>query len=195
MQILDALADWTGDLPVALVAAAISDAARRSMLESLAARVLALPPGTVAVRHEEGRAPSLDRPEGVVLHLSSAVRDGFAAVAAAASPVGIDVERVDGGEIPWRVLHPAEAAALAASSDEDRPSSFAALWACKEAYLKALGRGLARDPASFQVVLEEWGPAILDPERMAPARLVRSARRHAGADYAVALAVLGPQPA
>lgn len=165
MPFCDNLGDWTGDLPIALVAAGTSVAERRGLLLRLAAAANGVNPDQVEILHEEGRAPRLQRPSGSGLQLSSAGRAGLTAVAVSAGPVGVDVELVEPGiEPPWRVLHPAEAEAIMRLPQRER--AFARLWACKEAYLKALGLGLSRDPASFQIDLQPDGSAsIRDPER------------------------------
>lgn len=85
-----------------------------------------------------------------------------AAVAVAATPwVGVDVEgrrpEVDGLAISRRYLAPEEAAALAALPAEVRPFAFARLWACKEAFVKALGLGLRHPLDRFAVAEVETG--------------------------------------
>jgi 4'-phosphopantetheinyl transferase len=73
-------------------------------------------------------------------------------MAVARSQVGVDVEIVDPeSEIPWNVLHPDEAAMLSRQDEAARAPSFVRLWSLKEAYLKALGLGLSREPASFAI--------------------------------------------
>ena len=61
--------------------------------------------------------------------------------------IGVDVERTPKPEVATQtghMLHPEEAAELAALSDEERPVGFGRIWTRKEAYLKALGTGLSR---------------------------------------------------
>ncbi|MBW1603876.1 4'-phosphopantetheinyl transferase superfamily protein [Streptomyces sp. JJ66] len=70
----------------------------------------------------------------------------LALLAFGAAPVGVDVEAVPEpavvAELAGR-LHPRETA----GPEAERAASFARLWVRKEAYLKGLGVGLARDPA------------------------------------------------
>lgn len=164
MQWTDDPERWNGTLPVALILVGVPPAVRREALRSLVARALRLPPKAVAIGHREGRPPTIRSPVDCALHCSSASRDGVAALALARVPVGIDVEIVGGpDEIPWRVLHEAEAAWLRSLDDAGRVAAFARIWSLKEAYLKALGTGLARAPDSIAVDLRGSSPVIDDP--------------------------------
>lgn len=138
---------------------------RRAALRTLAASALAVPADAVEVAHETGQPPRLVTPSGRLLHLSSSSRDGWAALAVAGMPVGIDLETTAPGyEIPDLVLHPDEILALRPLRGIDQARAFARLWSIKEAYLKALGKGLARDPGSFAVRFVDEGTAeISDP--------------------------------
>lgn len=195
MPFCDSLDECAGRLPVSLVAAAASAAERRALLLGLAAKASGLAPEQVEVLHEAGRAPRITRPSNSVLQLSSASRAGAAALAVATGPVGVDIELVEPGlEPPWRVLHPAEAAAIMGLAR--REHAFARLWACKEAYLKALGLGMGRDPASFQIELQPDGKAsIRDPEKRGDTfKLETASRQFDGRRFALALAT-SRQPA
>ena len=137
--------DWDGELPALAVAAPAGVEERRALLRRLVARTLGRHLDAIAIAHEPGRAPRLVRPEGTGLLLSSASREGFAALALARSPVGVDVERVEPDrDPPWNVLHPAERRWLEDTPVAARARAFARLWAVKEAYLKAVGTGLVR---------------------------------------------------
>lgn len=89
--------------------------------------------------------------------------------------VGVDVERVGGrlsdpGElarVAERVLTAQERERLRQMGDAERESAFFRAWARKEAVLKALGTGLARDPSTVEVGLDPLGPlqpCDLEPE-------------------------------
>jgi phosphopantetheinyl transferase len=189
------LAKWDGALPAVLVAPAGDQAARRGLLRALAARVLHLSPEDVALAYEEGRAPELIAPEASGLRLSSASRAGTAALAVGRGPIGVDIEAVEPGiEPPWNVLHPGERAWLSGLSQNQQRRGFAQLWAVKEAYLKALGTGLGREPSSFAALPADQTDAdmrITDPGR--PGASVATAWvTWEGRDYAVALAELRP---
>lgn len=194
MRIMTDLEGWDRSLPAVLVAPIDTVASRRAALHRFAVAALALPESAVSVEHASGRAPRLRLPEGSSLRLSSASRDGLAAFAIAAGPVGIDVERVDGdGDVPWNVLHPAEVEELRGLSGAARGRRFACVWACKEAYLKAIGTGLGREPAAISVRIGEGGRAFVDDAVAggAPATL-RWAWYHVRAQaWAVAVAAPG----
>lgn len=195
MRWIDDVADWGGERPATLVVRARDSAERHAHLRALAARALGLDRAAVEVLHAEGRAPRLVRPEcGLVL--SSASRGGLAALSVADGPVGADVE-LEGpaGEVPWQVLHPAEREALGALPALLLGRAFARLWSLKEAYLKALGTGLAREPGSFAVYLT--GPdraAIEDGRAPAPVIEARTTWRRVGGRRAAVSAVLLAPP-
>jgi 4'-phosphopantetheinyl transferase len=133
------------------------------------------------------------RPIGSGLFLSISRRGPFTAVALAASQVGVDVELVEGdGEIPWNVLHPSESAMLRQEDGPARAAAFARLWSLKEAYLKALGIGLFREPSSFALRFADRESATfidpLAPDRVAEAKTVW--RTNDGARAAVSTVVL-----
>lgn len=140
---------------------------RRGIGSLILARQLGLAEADVAIGHDAAGKPLLESLAGSGLHLSLATRAGLVAVALARHPVGIDVERVEDGQAPpLPLLHPRERAALLALPSPDRALAFARLWAAKEAYVKALGRGFRRAPESFCVVVEAGdGFTVEDPER------------------------------
>ena len=177
------------------IGAVTSTAARRALLRSLVASVLGIPDETVMVAHEPGGPQRILVPSGAGLHLSSASRDGLAAVAIAARPIGIDVERADPlAEVPWNVLHPAETAALRDLPKADRAEAFARLWSCKEAYLKAVGIGLHRDTRTVPVRMTDAHLAqVQDGSTFLDA--VTRWHDHAGSRYAISTVTLPPSPA
>ena len=191
---IEGLSGWGGSLPVVLVAAGLDGLGRRSLLAALVGRALAVAPAAVAIAHEPGRGPRVLRPEGAGVFASSASRAGLSALAVARCPVGVDVEGIDAGEIPWGVLHPAEAAGLRALAGEDRPAAFARLWSVKEAYLKALRVGLSRDPSRFAVRFVSACEAVVEaPPDWRPARNARTGwRLCTGMRFAVSVVVTDP---
>lgn len=111
---------------------------------------LGLDPAEVPLRREP--CPGCGGPHGRPhvpdwpVHFSASTRGAVAAVALDATPVGVDVEAPVSPETVRRVvgsLHPDEQRELV---DHD-PVRFARTWTRTEAYLKALGVGLTRDPA------------------------------------------------
>jgi len=119
---------------------------------------LGIAPRTVSV----ARAPCLccggphGRPvlPGEPLHFSLSHCEGLSLIAVAAAPVGVDVEPVPDPQTLVEaadVVHPREAAELAALAPALRPAAFARVWTRKEAYLKGLGIGLGADPSTEYV--------------------------------------------
>ena len=191
LRVITDLDSWDRQMPVALIATAMHQDGRRALLARLAARALGCRPSAVSIQHRRGREPRLIAPPGSSVHLSSSSRDGVVALAASREPVGIDVERVDpSGPVPWNVLHPAEADWLSGQVELDRAERFARIWSAKEAYLKALGLGLGREPSSF-VALPRPGDAIgiVDGAVERVARTTVLAER--GSAFVVALVVIG----
>jgi 4'-phosphopantetheinyl transferase len=148
-----------------------------------------------------GGRPRLDAAAGLPgLSFSLTHTRGLAACAVAPGhlQVGLDAEHLDrptpGEEIARAYFAPVEVAALLALPPAERAEAFFALWTAKEAYLKAIGTGLALPLDRFAVTLDE-PPAIAfaappedDPawwslRRHAPRpghRLALAVRRHPG---------------
>lgn len=111
-------------------------------------------PATFAPRAPDETGPPRLQPPFADWRVSRASRGAAFAVACAKGRVGVDVEGVGRAEAPaWNVLHPNERRAVAASAAPHE--TFLRLWTAKEAYLKALCVGLAREPAAFEARLEE----------------------------------------
>ncbi|MCM2425578.1 4'-phosphopantetheinyl transferase family protein [Streptomyces sp. RKAG337] len=88
------------------------------------------------------------------VHFSLSHSGGFALLAFAATPVGVDVETVPSADAVAdisSVMHRVEIAELGALEPPERPAAFARAWVRKEAYLKGLGIGLGRDPSADYV--------------------------------------------
>jgi len=107
----------------------------------------------------------------------------------AEAPIGVDIEPSRAIEPPWSLLHPNERNMLETLTGEARADAFPRLWTAKEAYLKALGLGFARDPTKIAIGLDF---SILD-EEAAPTILTRGWRRFVlrGEDFIAACVVLG----
>lgn len=83
------------------------------------------------------------------LHFSLAHSHGVAAVAVSRTVIGVDVERLprdETVEVCAPALHPGEQEELTGLGTEERRAAFGRMWTRKEAFLKALGTGLSRDP-------------------------------------------------
>jgi 4'-phosphopantetheinyl transferase len=113
--------------------------------------------------------------------------------------VGIDLEPIDAElDLPPLLTvacAPAEIARIEALPPDRRIEAFLALWTVKEAYLKAMGVGMFREPRMLEVEFIVDGRAIIHDahEEGAPPRWdVR--RLDAGSGWVAALAVAGSAP-
>ncbi|WFB06779.1 4'-phosphopantetheinyl transferase superfamily protein [Streptomyces sp. LX-29] len=91
---------------------------------------------------------------GGALHFNMSHAADLVLFAFAGTPIGVDVERVQSVEVVDQIapsLHPRERTELAVLPPAERPAAFARCWTRKEAYLKGLGTGLSRDPATDYV--------------------------------------------
>lgn len=191
----ESAADWDGALPAAFALEGAAAVSPRALLKTLAVRVLGCEAAAVVVEHARDHAPRVAGPLGSRLSLSVARREGFSAIGLAASPIGVDVEVLDpAGEIPWTVLHPIEADDLAESSRAEQPARFARLWSLKEAYVKALGLGFSREPASFRIrLVGETSAQVDDPAASLSCAAATTVWRSAGPRMAAfACVVLEP---
>ncbi|WP_406455998.1 4'-phosphopantetheinyl transferase superfamily protein [Streptomyces sp. NBC_00876] len=96
-----------------------------------------------------GRPVLLGFPQGP--HFSLSHSHGLIMIAVATAPVGVDVQREPPpGTVDAMLprLHPEEREGLLRLSPAGRTAAFTRLWTRKEAYLKGLGTGLARGPAT-----------------------------------------------
>ncbi|WP_209373597.1 4'-phosphopantetheinyl transferase family protein [Brevibacterium renqingii] len=117
--------------------------------------------GRVVLRHVLGA--HLDRdPAGIEIRLDSAGKPRnddcefsvsrsrrLVLVAVAEDPVGLDIEAAPDPAVAAEALqlvHPRERTELEALPEAELAAEFARLWARKEAFLRALSTGLARDP-------------------------------------------------
>jgi len=136
---------------------------RRAAVRHLTGMLTGLAPEAVGLRRGITGALTYE-PALPGLNVSLSHRGPYAAMAFAGTPVGVDLESVgDVVHIPWNVLHQDEAAVLETVPEDQRPLAFLRLWTVKEAYVKALGFGLSREPSSFCVVESDGGVSVRDP--------------------------------
>jgi len=161
---------------------------RRALSRRIVAARLGVAPQSVEIGHAPSGAPRVLAPSSS-LKISVSGRADFCAVAMAEAPIGVDIEPSRAIEPPWSLLHPNERNTLETLTGEARADAFARLWTAKEAYLKALGLGFARDPTKIAIGLDF---SILD-EEAAPTILTRGWRRFVlrGEDFIAACVVLG----
>ncbi|WP_461163984.1 4'-phosphopantetheinyl transferase family protein [Arthrobacter sp. R4-81] len=122
-------------------------------------------PGYLLRGGDPGPLLSLSRTSGWVL-LTGAVGGG------SLGGVGVDAEKIGRTAFPGfdaLVLTSHELSGLTSGTTAEGHRQRARLWARKEAFVKAIGEGLERDPASCDVTgdrLEGVSLADLDPERL-----------------------------
>ena len=130
---------------------------RRIALRRCVARWTDTASGDVLIANDAYRRPVVRAPDGP-FSVSTAGRGGVFAAVLSRHPVGIDVEvPVGTTEVATAVLTEAERRRLAVIPETDREAAFLALWTAKEAYLKAIGLGLARDPAAVAIAIAADG--------------------------------------
>ncbi len=123
-------------------------AQQREPLRALLGVYLGLPADALVLINDAHGRPELAAPWNQFLQFnwSHSVDKAIIAVAHGVTP-GIDIERIRPRpralELAERFFHRDETAALRTVSEEQRERVFLELWTCKEAVLKALGRGLA----------------------------------------------------
>ncbi len=171
---------------------------RRAFARALLGAVAGVAPARVAIGHDGAGAPRVLAPEGGWF-VSVAARGALAAVAVAATPIGVDIEIIEPPREPvWAVLHRRERAGVEAAWGDGEDAPFRDAWVAKEAYLKARGVGLTRDPAAIEARFDAIGGfEIEDPmhPRETPCGIVETrAVGGTGARVAVAFAAFSPRP-
>jgi 4'-phosphopantetheinyl transferase len=167
--------------------------AGRGLLRELLAELTGSGPETLTLLTGRFGRPGLAQPHGEPPLRFSASRSGDDALYAftRGRDVGADIERAghrtDIERVAARYLSVEEHAELAALPEDGRPEAFLAAWVRREAYLKAIGTGLARSPRGVE----------LDPVDGAPGRFaVRGSAHHvqdvdAGPEVVAAVAAAG----
>jgi 4'-phosphopantetheinyl transferase len=130
----------------------------RITLRHLLGQRLGVAPG--AIELERGPCPGCGaahgRPQLAGRHdveLSVSHSGAYVIIALASCAVGVDLERIEPAAVAdlSGALHDHELAAFRALRTEERANALFGCWVRKEAYLKGLGIGLGRDPATVPV--------------------------------------------
>lgn len=147
-----------------------------AMTRLLTASLLSRAPQTITFEYNTWGKPELFEASGLRVNWSHT--HGLAAVAVAwADDVGIDVEclnrRVAYQALAERYFSSAEARIIADTPNTDRADVFFRLWTLKEAFVKAVGRGLSLPLDSFEIKLspdscQPW--LVRSPIDFGPAR-------------------------
>jgi 4'-phosphopantetheinyl transferase len=140
----------------------------RAVLRLLLAQYVALSPEQIALGYRDrGKPYLLQQPPGHDLRFNLAHAAGIAIYAVTRGrEVGVDIEQIrslpDAAAIARHFFAPAEIAAFrTVLGTEHEAQAFFNAWTRKEAFLKALGDGLARPLDSFEVSLLPGDPARL----------------------------------
>jgi 4'-phosphopantetheinyl transferase len=138
--------------------------------------------------------PSLEGEETLQFNMSHSHEVGLVAVAREAA-LGVDVEHIRADfaseEIATRFFSRLEVETLSSLPKEERVAAFFRCWARKEAYIKAIGKGLSQPLDGFDVSLAPSDPAVLLRAGEGDTLRWSLSDLEVGADYASALAVEG----
>lgn len=145
-----------------------------------------------------GKPEAVCPPDGPRLRINLSHTRGLAAVALAIEhDVGIDVEwlaRAPSAEkLAARYFAPAERDVVVAAMPERKTATFLAFWTLKEAYLKAIGKGLAQPLESFAFTLDPLAIRFAPEAANDPARWLFKRFAPTPA-HVMALAVRHPEP-
>lgn len=137
----------------------------RASLRAILARYLGEGPEHLGFVLGPHGKPELADPKSA-LRFNLSHSGGLALLAVSrAREVGVDVEALrpvpDAEAIAERFFSPAESAALRLLPTEQRLLAFFRCWTSKEAYLKAIGDGLAKPLDGFDVAVDPGAPARL----------------------------------
>jgi 4'-phosphopantetheinyl transferase len=134
--------------------------ARRRLLRRAVGLRLGAAPGDVLIARDAHGAPRVTSAREPIF-VSLASRGELVAIAVSDRPVGVDVELIEAAPAPaWNILHPREREWLTGQRAEKQAENFLALWCAKEAYLKAIGLGLRREPAEIAVTFFDEGGQV-----------------------------------
>jgi len=168
----------------------------RARLRIILGRYLDLAPCRVRFVYNTYGKPALEAPHKHRLRFNLSRSQGLVLFAiAAAGEVGIDVERVRKDvpveEIAERFFSPAESAALRAFDGLEKHDVFFNYWVCKEAYVKALGKGLSFPLNEVEIELARKPVRIGGKSNGQASSQWLLCQLNAGADYKAALVAEG----
>lgn len=142
----------------------------RGTLRRLLGQYLAVPPQSVVFGYTAHGKPFLTEPAAIPPLRFNVSHSGRVALLAFRlhRELGVDVEQARTGldleGIARRFFTAAESEGILSSPPGERPAAFYACWTRKEAYLKAIGRGIAAGVASVEIFTGSDGhPALRIP--------------------------------
>lgn len=168
--------------------------ASRGFLRYVLARYLSAKPDELRFSFNDYGKPSLAGEESLRFNLSHSHEVALVAVTRDAA-VGVDVEHIRADfasdEIAKRFFSRLEVETFSALPDDERVAAFFRCWARKEAYIKAIGKGLSQSLDRFDVSLAPDEPAALLRADEDDSLRWTMSDIDVGSDYASALAVEG----
>jgi phosphopantetheinyl transferase len=168
--------------------------ARLKALLSFCSEQLKVSMRRLALSHDDLGAPVLLL-DGVAFSwsVSTSSRENVALFGLSRERIGVDVELGSDIEPAWNVLHAEEKKGLKALPEAARPEEFLRLWTAKEAYLKALGLGLRREPSEICIRTLDDAFNILDRGKAVVTREAWSWREKVGPRLALCASVVLPE--
>lgn len=169
----------------------------RALLRRLLAAHTGTPPETLAFRYNRHGKPLLRGFRGLHFNLSHSGERAVYALCASA-PVGVDIEyfnrdtRIEA--VARRFFAPAEFAVLEKITPIRRRRAFFSLWTCKEAVVKANGKGLAFQLSAFEVIGAGNAKPVIGACTVPALRKANIATLNAGPRYAAAVACIPSNP-
>jgi 4'-phosphopantetheinyl transferase len=168
--------------------------ASRGFLRHVLARYVAADPKALKFSYNSYGKPSLAGERSLQFNMSHSHEVALVAVTRDAA-VGVDVEHIRSDfashEIATRFFSRLEVETLSSLAKEEQVAAFFRCWARKEAYIKAIGKGLSQPLDGFDVTLAPSDPAALLRRGEEDVMTWSMSDIEVGADYASALAVEG----
>jgi 4'-phosphopantetheinyl transferase len=152
----------------------------RGSLRSLLARYTGSDPALIRFKQNRYGKPFLQHPHSPVQFNITHSAGCIVHAIAYGTELGVDVEFVRNSAGLASVASyfaPGEQAWLGAADAREHDVRFFTLWVCKEAYIKALGRGLSKSLDSFEISLEERKEKMEGIEGMEP-RILSDSENH-----------------
>lgn len=135
--------------------------AARGGLRSILARYVGGAPTALRFSLSKHGKPAFETPDAPHFNLTHS--EGYAALAVAGAPVGVDLEELGEAHADVAQTHfsPQEAAVFAATPPDQQVAAFYRCWTAKEAFLKALGTGFSQPSDSFTIDFAPDAPIAL----------------------------------
>jgi len=168
--------------------------AARGFLRYVLARYVAADPKALRFSYSSYGKPSLEGERSLQFNMSHSHDVALVAVTRDAA-VGVDVEHIRSDfaseEIATRFFSRLEVETFSSLPKEERVAAFFRCWARKEAYIKAIGKGLSQPLDGFDVTLAPSDPAALLRGGEEDTVAWSMTDIDVGSDYASALVVEG----